>query len=253
MNLTWVWQQHPEWRLGASASRAERSGSLATRWPTRLSPDVPEVQRAAIDFLTDLAVYAPLDGVVFDRDAAMASNERLTLQRDARPRDKADAIDELTSRCREAVRAWRPECRFGRSVDADVVDIAGVHEGVAQDYARIVRDNDIAIVVAEPWRDNRGAETSRWVERIGRRALDRARKATPAPPTTRTLVEVSAFDRDRGRWMMASDLTESMAALKRAKVTQLGVGPVTPAAGDLPTALFDAAVPQPLTSGEAAR
>src|SRR4029077_13876889 len=105
--------------------------------------------------------------------AAMAANERLTLCRTAGPGDKAEAIDELLSRCRDAVRAWRPECRFGRIVDAAVVEAPGVDPGRAQDYTRIVRDVDVTIVFADPSHDGHGPAV-RWVERVGRRAVARA-------------------------------------------------------------------------------
>ncbi len=257
LNLTWVWQQHPEWRICSSGSRgtprsnaANGAPSLASEWPTRLSPDLPEAQRAAIDFLTDLAVYAPLDGVVFDRDAAMAGDERLTFERAARPRDKAEAIDGLLGHCRDAVRAWRPECRFGRIVDAAVVEVSGVHPGLAQDYARIVRDQDVTIVAADPARTGHDSDAARWVERVGRRAVDRAKPSRNDPTANaRVVLELTALDRRQGRWAAARDLIALVAAARRGRISQLGVVPVTPDSGELPASLLEASPTAPLTSG----
>src|SRR5439155_22745646 len=74
MNLSWAWDQHPEWRLGADPHRLAFSGlgdaagsfeaRAAKRWPARPSPELPDVHRAAMDFFTDLAVYLPIDGIL---------------------------------------------------------------------------------------------------------------------------------------------------------------------------------------------
>src|SRR3989442_5752336 len=48
MNLTWVWQQHPEWRIGGRVSREAQSAvadhaspPVAAAWPAPLSPALP--------------------------------------------------------------------------------------------------------------------------------------------------------------------------------------------------------------------
>src|SRR5439155_25593379 len=80
MNRSWAWEQHPGWRL----PRGPRPpGGKSVRFE-RLSPDLPEVHRAAIDFYTDLAVYLAVDGVLFDEDAFMAPGERLAVSHSSR-------------------------------------------------------------------------------------------------------------------------------------------------------------------------
>ncbi|HEU5361522.1 MAG TPA: poly-beta-1,6-N-acetyl-D-glucosamine N-deacetylase PgaB, partial [Candidatus Deferrimicrobiaceae bacterium] len=72
MNLAWEWERHPDWRI---PFQKKKGGKLATPWYQRLSPDLPEARNAAIDFFTDLAVYLPIDGVLFDDDAYMLEGE----------------------------------------------------------------------------------------------------------------------------------------------------------------------------------
>lgn len=245
LNLSWSWQQHPEWRIASVGGPGSR---LANTWPTRLSPDLPESKRAAIDFVTDLAVYAPLDGIVFDDDAAMAAGEHLNTARDASARDKAAAIDDLLGRCRDAVRAWRPDCRFARVIDARVVESTGVQSGSAQDFTRILRDNDLTIVVAPP--AGSGLAVRR-LEATGHLAIVRWRAANrgalrPAP----VLLTLQALDRDAGHWLSARQLGELSSAALRSGVKNLGLRPVSPLAGDLPAGLFDARPAVDLATGE---
>jgi hypothetical protein len=185
MNLTWVWQQRPEWRISGSSQAASPSTHDAAveraraAWPTRLAPDLPEVRRAAIDFVTDLAVYAPIEGVLFDDDAFMAPDERLALSRNANAAQRADAIEELLADCRQAVLDWRPLCAFARNVPAAVVEVTGTHAGFAQNFDTIVRQDGLAVVMAYPWSTGHGAQAARWVESLGRRAVRRAQAARP--------------------------------------------------------------------------
>jgi len=269
MNLTWVWQQHPEWRLEPAAGdgRAAGGSAPAARWATRLSPDLPEARRAAIDFLTDIAVYAPIDGVVFDDDAAIGADEPLALARTAGAADKAGAIDDLLARCSEAVRAWRPECRFARVVDRAAVERAGVDPNVSQDFARILREDDLTIVASGPPRGDAAAPAERAIERLARRAVERwsaaqaagsvAAAGAPAivpgaggdtVPIAPVLIELDAWDAAGSRWLSAHGLAVLAAAARRGGVASLGLDPVTPDAGDLPDGLLESG-PSPGVAG----
>jgi len=250
LNLPWAARAHPEWCLAPAAGSA-----LAAAWPARLSPDLPEARRAAIDFVTDLAVYLPLDGVLFDDDAAMAADERLALSGAADAESKARAIDALVADCRDAVRAWRPACTFARNVDAAVVESDGVDRAHAQDFDRIVRDNDVAVVMAYGAAAMPPSAARRWVGALGKRAVARAdaalrsaRKeavAHGAPPpaaaagASRVLVKLPAYDWSASRWVPGESLEAWVAALRRESVANFGVYPVTPAGGDIPVRLLD--------------
>src|SRR3972149_5567307 len=61
MNLTWIWEQHPEWRI---PFRKRKGGKEVTPWYFRLSPDLEGTRKAAIDLFTDIAVYLPIQGVL---------------------------------------------------------------------------------------------------------------------------------------------------------------------------------------------
>jgi poly-beta-1,6-N-acetyl-D-glucosamine N-deacetylase len=109
LNLTWAWVRHPEWRLAY-----EPTGE---RWPFRLSPDLPEAVGAARDFMNDLAVYVPLDGVIFETDARLGTGDGLRSMPDADQATKDRVMNEYLLSLERTVLAWRPHCVFARAGD----------------------------------------------------------------------------------------------------------------------------------------
>src|SRR5207244_34379 len=120
-----------EWRI------PYREGTVPAEphpWYYRVSPNLPEVRRAAIDFYTDMAVYLPIEGILFDDDAYLLRGESLNGSMNSNPSAKAAAIETLLDDCRNAVRVWRPGCRFARNIYAPVVERNGLHPGFSQDF-----------------------------------------------------------------------------------------------------------------------
>jgi poly-beta-1,6-N-acetyl-D-glucosamine N-deacetylase len=236
MNLTWAWERHPDWRI-----QGGERGATANPWGTRLSPDLPEVRRAAVDFFTDLAVYLPIDGVLFDDDAMMRPGERLSLAARADARAKSVAIRELIEACKQAVRAWRPECRFARAIPAEVVMRSGVDPRFALDYAECLASDDFTVVMAGAATHPGRPPSVREVERLARRAVarwnadPRSAHASVPPPV---LLMLPAYDLAAQRWI-ATDAQQAMAgAALRAGVFHLGSFPIA-AEGELPAGLLD--------------
>jgi biofilm PGA synthesis lipoprotein PgaB len=109
LNLAWEWARHPEWRLDAAPVHGRPN-----RWPFRLSPDLPEVEQAGADFLNDLAVYAPLDGIVFDADTRLDVEDRLQGDPQADSQTKARVLEAYLEHLERTVLAWRPHCEVVR-------------------------------------------------------------------------------------------------------------------------------------------
>jgi len=244
MNLSWVWDAHPEWRIPYQATHAR--GEKAP-WYFRLSPDLPEVHRAAIDFYTDLAVYLPIDGVLFDDDAFMLPGERLNAGRAADARAKADAIDALLDDIRTAVRAWRPSCKFGRSVYAPVVDVAGAHPGFSQDLGEALAGYDLTVVMAYDRAEGHEEDAERWIRSLGRRALarwrpPRGREAEPPP----LLLRLQAYDWSAEQWVPARALAAEARAVRRAGPLGVGLYPLEPEQGEIPARLLEGLPPESL-------
>jgi len=116
LNLTWVWVTHPEWRLAY-----EQTGQ---RWPFRLSPDMPEAVGAARDFFNDLAVYTPLDGVIFETDARLEDGDGLRMTEGADQETKDRVMNEYLLTLERTVLTWRPHCMFARAGDVSSEGLA---------------------------------------------------------------------------------------------------------------------------------
>lgn len=248
MNLTWVANERPEWRLPAAAP--------AGAWPDRLSPEVVEARRAAVDFYTDLAVYLPIDGILFDGDARIDAGERLASAAAADPAAQAAAIRQLVDDCKAAVRAWRPECRFGRTIDLAAADAPGIHAGSSQDLEQGFADGDLTVLpVPAPGASVGAGEVSgarrdpkRVGEEIARRVVQRWRAylkhpgvpapalgaATPPP----VLLELHAVD-DPDAWSPPRSLAATISGARRGGIASFGVHPLVPNGPALDARLLD--------------
>jgi len=269
MNLTWAWDKHPEWRLASEPHRlaATSAGApsdafevrAARRWPTRLSPELPDVYRAAVDFFTDLAVYLPIDGVLFDDDAEVLAGERLASKPGADLAARTAAVDGLIADIENGVHAWRPECRFGRTVGAEAVRAPGPAPETAQDFARILHDADRTVVRADVRDPAFERDPARWVQITCRRAVQQwrgeeqarteaarragiPRSALEAVPPL--MLELPVDGRLADGTALAAKLPSLLAEARRAGIESYVVGPVTPAnEGAIPARVLEAGLP----------
>jgi biofilm PGA synthesis lipoprotein PgaB len=234
--LTWAWERNPGWRV------ATRDGT--GRWSTRVSPDLAEVRAAASDFVTDLAVYLPLDGVLFDDDATLGARDRLAGSGSREPAAKQVAIRGLLEECKRAVRAWRPECRFGRAVPAAVATRPGVSAACAMELEDCLEHDDLVFLrVPAPRHGAPAGATAGELERAARQAAARWRAPgrTGEPPIVAMLPARDAHER---HWLPAERQLAMAHAARRAGFAHLGTRPVA-AEGELPLGLLEASEPEP--------
>jgi biofilm PGA synthesis lipoprotein PgaB len=236
MNLSWAWANRPDWRI---PYRRKKGGKDVSPWYFRLSPNLPEARAAAVDFYTDIAVYLPIEGVLFDDDAYMLTEERLKGKRSSTPPEKSEAIRRLIEEIKAAVLAWRPECRFARNLYAPAVEKDGVHPGFSQDLDQFLRDYDLAVVMAYARMEGRRNGSGEWVESLARRISDRWRpfkgREREAPPA---MFKFQAYDWAEEEWVPPEELAGLVAAARRAMAQDLGVYPVLPDEGDIPRGLL---------------
>jgi len=230
INLPWLWKRHPDWRIRRDRQLKPRHRS----WYWRVSPDLPPVRAAILDFYADLAVYLPLDGVLFDDDAFMLPDERLTGSGSAEAQAKSDALHELTHEIMRTVRAWRPQAQFGRNVYARVVEHDGVHALFSQDFDRILADYDLTVVMAYAHMEGHGDAAPEWIRGL----VERAVKRWPGPRPAPILFKLQSYDWRRGRFVPAEELQRQVHEARAAGARHLGVYPVLPRDGALPPGLF---------------
>jgi len=243
MNLSWVWEEHPDWRI---PFRGSRRGT--TPWYFRVSPDLAEAREAVLDFYADLAVYLPVDGIVFDDDAYMLPGERLRAG-DSSPEAKVQAIQEHLEAIRNVVRAWRPECKFGRALYAPTVEKAGAHPLFSQDLEATLRDGDLAVILAYPNTEGHAPDAARWAGTLAKLAVRRIQALSGVAPArngsaeTSILFQFQAYDWEQESWIPAATLLDMARAARAAGIVQFGLYPVLPSEEDLPSDLLRPTLP----------
>jgi poly-beta-1,6-N-acetyl-D-glucosamine N-deacetylase len=224
MNLPWAWERHPGWRI---PFRVDPSGRRPAPWYHRISPDVAAARRAAVDFHADLAVHLPLRGVLFDDDAYMRADESLVESGSRDPAAKREAIRGMIEEIKSAVRAWRPQCRFGRVLYPSVLGSRGVDPDFAQDVVECLRRDDLVVVSALP------EDAS---EALARQAAQLVRDAgAGAAPLA---LRFHAYDPLADHWLAAGTLERLIRGAERAGVADVGLYRVMPQGGEFPDLLL---------------
>jgi len=236
MNLSWEWERHPEWRI---PFRGKRRGEGPRPWYFRISPDIPEARRAAVDLFADIAVYLPVDGILFDDDAYMLEGERLRRNGSASPAAKSESIRGLLEEIKAAVLAWRPHCEFGRNLYAPAAERDGVHPKFSQDLSQFLADYDLTVVMAYARMEGHGDDAGKWTrklaERVGRKAKDHVRRAGGLSPV---MFKFQGYDWEEEEWVPPEEIEAGVRAAIEGNIPHLGVYPVLPEEGNLPEGIL---------------
>jgi biofilm PGA synthesis lipoprotein PgaB len=232
MNLSWEWERHPEWRI---PFRGKGGGKKPEPWYFRVSPDIPEARKAAVDFFADIAVYLPVDGILFDDDTYMLEGERLRRERSGTPAAKSDAIRELLEEIKAAVLVWRPNSAFGRNLYAPVAERDGVHPKFSQDLSQFLRDYDLTVVMAYARMEGHEDDAEKWTRRLAARVERKARdfvlRAGGIPPV---MFKFQAYDWRKEEWVLPEEVAAGIRAAVEESIPHVGVYPVLPEEGNLP-------------------
>jgi len=211
----------------------------------------PEARQAALDFFSDIAVYLPIDGILFDDDAYMAEGERLRGNRPSTPGAKSEAIRNLIEEVKAAVLAWRPSTAFGRSLYAPVAERDGVHPDFSRDLSQFLSDYDLTVVVAYARMEGHEKDSATWTrklaERVGRKADGYALRPGGLPPV---MLKFQLYDWKKKEWVPPSETATEIRAAVEANVPHVAVYPVLPEEGELPKGILKG-VPPPVSEGHA--
>jgi len=236
MNLSWEWERHPEWRI---PQKDGKEGGGPKPWYRRLSPDLAGPRRAAVDWFTDIAVYLPIHGILFDDDAFLLEGERLRGSGEDSPDAKSAAVRGMIEEIKAAVLAWRPNCLFARNLYAPAMAREGIHPRFSQDLSQFLRDYDLTVAMAYTRMEGHREDGADWVESLARRAI---REWVPPPgqegEPPPVLLKLQAYDWSEESWVPEEELRDQVRGARRAMAGDLGIYPVLPEAGPVPRGLL---------------
>lgn len=241
MNLSWEWERHPDWRI---PFRRKRGAAVPEPWYFRVSPGLPKARQAALDFFSDIAVYLPVEGILFDDDAYMGERERIRRDRPSTPGEKSEAIRDLIEAVKAAVLAWRPNCAFGRNLYAPVAMRDGVHPEFSQDLSQFLSDYDLTVVMAYARMEGHEKDAAAWIRKLAVRVERKAGAYAPRdgglPPV---MLKYQAYDWKKKEWVPPSETAAGIRAAAEANVPHVGVYPVLPDEGELPEGILKGVPP----------
>ncbi len=198
----------------------------------RLSPFLPQARQLITEIYADLAVRAPLAGILFHDDAYLAADEDQSACRpDASwpagspiqdcvlsPAQKTQALVDFTDQLMASVRQYRPQARSARNLYARVVLAPDAEARFAQSLPAFLAAYDTTALMAMPLLEE-ASQADRWL-----RELVTAVAAQPHG-LQRTLFELQARDWAGARWLPAEKLQRQMQLLLAQGVLHLGYYP----------------------------
>lgn len=237
----WIIHEFPVDRIVASP-RSE------VGWYRRASPFSTQVWNRLEGLYSDLAAYAPIDGVLFQDDLYLNDFEdfspaaraayRKHFGRDLSPEElrspvwrnrwtqlKTETLIDLTQSLRREVRLYRPEALMARNIYAEPILQPESEEWYAQNYTLFLSSYDWTVVMAYPYME-KASDPTAWLQRLARTALK-----NPSH-TDKVVFKLQAIDWRTDRWLAPAELRHWESVLLQAGATHLGYYPqkIPPAA-----------------------
>jgi len=184
----------------------------------RLAPWDPQVRQMIGDVYEDLAMHAPMDGLLFSDDAYLRDTDNLGPWTALAPVQRTQALIDFTRELAARVRPWRPQIKTARNLYARPVLDSAVEAWFAQSLPAFNAAYDFTALMAMPQLDQQTASDG-WFLRLV--------KAVAAQPNglNRTLFELAAFDWHSKQPIPAAVLAHQMALLQAHGVRHLGYYP----------------------------
>jgi poly-beta-1,6-N-acetyl-D-glucosamine N-deacetylase len=198
-------------------------------WYRRLSPFSKEAREKIALLYEDMAKAARIKGVIFNDDGYLneyedfhpealkkyrehvnkepVAYEKLTEgQKSEWMMLKEEAMTGLEEELKQAVRLYRPEAVFVRTLYSDVLMHPHGGEWFTQDYELSLDSNDYVAVMAYPYMEG-VSDPENWLRRVVRRA-----EMYPGG-LDKTVFKIQAYDWSRKRWISSKRLDGWLRAL----------------------------------------
>jgi len=210
------------------AFRFPRAGALPTLGkhdPTkggdhyRLAPWDPRVRKMIGEVYEDLAMHAPMNGLLFSDDAYIRDTDNLGPLAGSTSAQRTQYLIDFTAELSARVRQWRTQIKTARNIYARPILQPESEAWFAQSLPAFNAAYDYTALMAMPQLDKQTA-TDGWFRRLA------AAVAAQPKALDRTVFELAAVDwRDHGRPVPESVLGARMRLLQAQGVRHIGYYP----------------------------
>ena len=231
----WLTQDHPEDRIAAYTPKG-------LGWYDRATPFSPRVREQLRQMVRDLAMYAPINGVLFQDDLFMTDyedfspaarqvfrerfdrelNEQALQDPEIRrqwTRLKSDEMNRLSEELIGIIRTYRPNSPSARNIYAEAVLNPRSFEWFSQDYEQYLKIYDFTVIMAYPYMEKQGDRAVAWLQTLADAALkDKAN-------SDKVLFKLQNYDWSKKRWVTRAELSEQVRALRAKGAKNIGFYP----------------------------
>jgi poly-beta-1,6-N-acetyl-D-glucosamine N-deacetylase len=193
-------------------------GKPGDRDTERLAPWDPRVRQLIGDVYEDLAMHAPLSGLLFSDDAFIRDTDRLGPWANKNPAQRTAALIDFTRELADRVRQWHPELKTARNIYARPVMHPESETWFAQNLPAFLDAYDMTAIMAMPQLDGDNDRPS-WYRKLVARVV-----AIPGA-MNHTLFEVATHDWKSGQPMAASQVRDRLRLLEALGARHLGYYP----------------------------
>ena len=231
----WLTRDNPEDRIVAYDPKG-------LGWYNRATPFSPRVREQLRQMVQELAMYAPINGVLFQDDLFMNDyedfspsakqvfkaqfGEELTPEILRQPairqewtRIKSSVMNHLTEEMIGIIRTYRPNSPSARNIYAEAVLNPNAVEWFAQDYQEYMKIYDFTVIMAYPYMEKQGHRAVEWLEKLADTALKDKGNAD------RVLFKLQNYDWAQNRWIPRDELSRQVRALRSRGALHIGYYP----------------------------
>ena len=189
----------------------------STSWYRRISPFSAEGLKIMERLYSDLALYAPFDGLLFQDDAYLndfedfspeglavyakiAGDPRTPFEKLSNDKKdewtdrKTDALNDFTKKLAQKVLYYKPKAKFARTIYASTLTNTESEEWFAQNYEKCIAIYDYTVVMAYP-RMEKKSNPRKWLRKLVEKV------ASFKKGLNRTVFKVQAYDWKRDEWI----------------------------------------------------
>lgn len=255
MVYAWMPTLACQWLVtGHDEDVVQASDPIKKGWYNRATPFSPRVREELKRLFKELAVYSPIDGVLFQDDLYLNDFEDMspTAQKVFKERFhqeltaevlqnqeirqewtnmKSKALNDITVELMQEVQQYRPRAKVARNIYPTVIVNPTAKEWMAQDYEEYLKRYDYTVIMAYPFME-KVADPNQWLMLLTQRALSKPGAAG------KIIFKLQNYNWANQQWISTTVLSKQVSILKNHGVINLAYYPLNIYSANLESLTF---------------